>query len=112
MVMAQIGYYLPCEFASIRPCDHILSRLGTDDELESNCSTFMRELRDIGHCLSCVTDESLVIIDELGRGTCTTDGLAIAAAISEALCRSKVRQDLGPCLAFIRLGLCFLCNAL
>lgn len=96
--MAQIGYPIPCDYASITIRNDIFTRLGSDDDLESNCSSFLAELRDIVHVFHRADSKSLLIIDELGRGTAVSDGLAIATAISEVLIRQKV--SLSPFVIF------------
>jgi DNA mismatch repair protein MSH4 len=72
--MAQIGCYVPAVFASIPIRDRILSRLGTSDDMENNLSTFMTEMKEGAYILSNLTDKSLIIIDELGRGTSNLEG--------------------------------------
>lgn len=62
----------------------------------SNCSTFLKEFRDISYCLQHLTNRSLVIIDELGRGTSTADGISLTGAICEMLIQSNVF----PCIIF------------
>lgn len=84
-VMAQIGSFVPAEFARFSIVQNIFARLTMDDSVEANLSTFSVEMREMAFILRNVDDKSLVLIDELGRGTGTKDGLAIALAISEAL---------------------------
>ncbi|KAL7751014.1 MutS protein msh4 [Sorochytrium milnesiophthora] len=88
-IMAQMGSFVPAEYASHRIVDQLFSRLGNDDSLEMNASSFMLEMREAAYILQNVTDRSLVIIDELGRGTSAYDGVGIAFAICEALAQTK-----------------------
>ncbi|ROV92998.1 hypothetical protein VMCG_09027 [Cytospora schulzeri] len=87
-VMAQIGCFVPAQFASFTVCHNLFSRTSTDDSVEANMSTFSVEMRDTAFILRNINDKSLAVIDELGRGTSTRDGLAIAIAIAEALIQS------------------------
>ena len=88
-IMAQIGSFVPASYASF-PIEHqLFARISTDDSIEANVSTFAAEMREAAFILSNIDSRSLVIIDELGRGTSTRDGLAIAIAIAEALVESK-----------------------
>jgi DNA mismatch repair protein MSH6 len=79
--MAQIGCYLPCESARMTPVDRIMSRLGANDNIFAAQSTFFVELSETKKILSEATPRSLVILDELGRGTSTYDGVAVAQAV-------------------------------
>ena len=88
-IMAQVGSFLPASYASIVIRHELFARLSTDDSSLSNVSTFAAEMREMSFILKNITPRSLVIIDELGRGTSTVDGLAIAIAIAEALVDSK-----------------------
>ncbi|KAI8145098.1 muts protein 4 [Fennellomyces sp. T-0311] len=88
-IMAQAGSFVPANYASFRLCDQILSRLGNDIYVEVNTSSFMGEMREAAYIIQNVTDSSLVIIDELGKGTAPYDALGIAASISEYLIKSK-----------------------
>lgn len=88
-VMAQIGCFVPAQFASFTIVHNLFSRTSTDDSIESNMSTFSVEMRDMAFILRNINDKSLAIIDELGRGTSTRDGLAIAIAMAEALVQSS-----------------------
>ncbi|CRJ87808.1 hypothetical protein BN1723_001466 [Verticillium longisporum] len=88
-VMAQIGCFVPARYASFRIIHHIFARLSTDDSIEGNLSTFSCEMREMAFILRNVEKNSMVIIDELGRGTSTRDGLSIALAMAEALMRSR-----------------------
>ncbi|KAI1614457.1 DNA mismatch repair protein MSH4 [Exophiala viscosa] len=88
-VMAQIGSFVPATYASFPVTRQLFARVSTDDSIEADVSTFAAEMRETAFILRNVSPQSLVIIDELGRGTSTTDGLAIAVAIAEALIDSK-----------------------
>ena len=88
-ILAQIGAPLPAERAKVRLVSRICTRLGSDDDLESNASTFTVELREACYILSSLDADSLVLIDELGRGTSTICGLALTTAICERLARSR-----------------------
>ncbi|OOF95865.1 hypothetical protein ASPCADRAFT_405565 [Aspergillus carbonarius ITEM 5010] len=87
-VMAQIGCFIPAEYASFPIVHQLFARVSTSDDLEANVSTFAAEMREMAFILRNIEPRSMVIVDELGRGTSTTDGLAIAIAISEALVES------------------------
>ncbi len=93
VVLAQIGCYLPCESASLPIFDRLLVSCGTGDDMETNLSTFMAEMRRAAYILDHLTPRSLVVIDELGRGTATADGASLSYAVAEALLPH-------PCLAF------------
>lgn len=79
--MAQIGCYVPCKSALLTPIDRILSRLGANDNIFSAQSTFFVELSETQKILSNATPRSLVILDELGRGTSSYDGIAVAQSV-------------------------------
>ena len=81
--MAQIGCFVPAKHATVSVKDRILSRIGTSDDMEHNMSTFFTEMKEISYVLSNLTDGSLVIIDELGRGTSTIDGKLTAQRETE-----------------------------
>ncbi|CAE1322196.1 MSH4 [Acanthosepion pharaonis] len=81
-IMAQIGSYIPSVYASFRICDQIFSRIGSDDDLETNASTFMLEMREINYAIQNASNNSLIVIDELGRGTSAEEGLGICYAVS------------------------------
>ncbi|MEN9847154.1 MAG: mismatch repair protein MutS [Pseudomonadota bacterium] len=85
VVLAQIGSYVPAESAVVGLVDRIFARLGASDDLHEGESTFMVEMREASHILSHASHRSLVLIDELGRGTATTDGQSLAQAILEHL---------------------------
>lgn len=84
-ILAQIGSYVPAEAATIGVVDRIFARLGSADDLHEGESTFMVEMREAAHILASATARSLVLIDELGRGTATSDGQSLAQAILERL---------------------------
>jgi DNA mismatch repair protein MutS len=84
-LLAQIGSYVPAKHAQIGMCDRIFARIGAKDELAHGQSTFMVEMVESANILNHATDRSLVILDEVGRGTSTFDGLAIAWAMIEHL---------------------------
>ncbi|KAI4753592.1 hypothetical protein E4T51_13301 [Aureobasidium sp. EXF-12344] len=88
-VMAQIGCFVPAEFASFPIIKQLFARMSIDDSIEANVSTFASEMRETAFILRNMDKNSLVIIDELGRGTSPRDGLAIALAIAEALVESR-----------------------
>ncbi|OKL63802.1 DNA mismatch repair protein msh6 [Talaromyces atroroseus] len=81
VIMAQIGCYLPCQSARLSPVDRIMSRLGANDNIFAAQSTFFVELSETKKILSEATPRSLVILDELGRGTSSYDGVAVAQAV-------------------------------
>ncbi|KAJ2893500.1 hypothetical protein MKZ38_008521 [Zalerion maritima] len=87
-IMAQVGCFVPADYASLPVMQNLFARVSTDDSIESSLSTFSMEMRDVAFVLRNINEKSLAIIDELGRGTSTRDGLAIAIAISEALIKS------------------------
>ena len=82
-VMAQIGSFVPAREARIGICDKVFTRVGASDDLASGQSTFMLEMTECAHILKNATRRSLIIYDEIGRGTSTYDGMSIARAIAE-----------------------------
>jgi DNA mismatch repair protein MSH4 len=88
-VMAQIGSFVPASYASFPIMAQLFARVNMDDSIEANVSTFAAEMRETAFILRNIDRRSMVIIDELGRGTSTRDGLAIALAIAEALVESR-----------------------
>lgn len=88
-LMAQIGSFVPAKEANISICDRIFTRIGASDDLASGKSTFMVEMWEVSNILKNATRNSLVILDEVGRGTSTHDGLSIACAVIEYICKNK-----------------------
>jgi len=85
VLMAHIGSFVPAKSASITLVDRIFTRVGASDDLAAGQSTFMVEMKEVGHILKYATSKSLIILDEIGRGTATFDGLSIAWAVTEYL---------------------------
>ncbi|WP_392532915.1 DNA mismatch repair protein MutS [Nostoc sp. C117] len=82
-LMAQIGSFVPARFAKLGTCDRIFTRVGAVDDLATGQSTFMVEMNETANILNHATSRSLVLLDEIGRGTATFDGLSIAWAVAE-----------------------------
>ena len=82
-VMAQIGCFVPADSAKMPVFDAIYTRIGASDDLVSGESTFMVEMMEAGNAIKNATDKSLILFDELGRGTATFDGMALAQSIIE-----------------------------
>jgi DNA mismatch repair protein MutS len=91
VLLAHTGCYVPAEAATIGLVDRIFTRIGSSDELHAGQSTFMVEMTETANILHHATDRSLVILDEIGRGTSTLDGLSLAWAIAESLASSRCR---------------------
>jgi DNA mismatch repair protein MutS len=85
VLMAQIGSYVPAKSAEIGMVDRIFTRVGASDDLARGLSTFMVEMNETANIINNATDRSLVILDEIGRGTSTFDGLSIAWSVAEHL---------------------------
>src|SRR5207302_5604838 len=85
-IMAQMGSFVPARRAKIGSVDRLFSRVGAADDIARGRSTFMVEMVETAAILNQATERSLVILDEIGRGTATFDGLAIAWATAEHLC--------------------------
>lgn len=89
-LMTQVGSFIPAREAKICPVDKIFTRIGASDDLVSGQSTFMVEMNEVAHILKYATKHSLVILDEIGRGTSTYDGMSIARAVIE-----YIRDNIG-----------------
>lgn len=90
VLMAQIGSYIPATKANIGIVDRIFTRVGASDDLASGQSTFMVEMTEVANILRNATSDSLLILDEIGRGTSTFDGLSIAWAVVEHISNPKL----------------------
>ncbi|MBD3351182.1 MAG: DNA mismatch repair protein MutS [Candidatus Lokiarchaeota archaeon] len=91
VIMAQIGSFVPAQEAEIGLIDRVFTRVGATDDLTRGQSTFMMEMNETAEILRYATNRSLVIVDELGRGTSTTDGKSIARAVMEYLHDNKIK---------------------
>ncbi|KAK6947560.1 DNA mismatch repair protein MutS, C-terminal [Dillenia turbinata] len=89
VILAQTGCYVPARFSTIRVVDRIFTRMGTVDNLESNSSTFMTEMKETAFLMQNVSPRSLIVMDELGRATSSSDGHAIAWSCCEHLLSLK-----------------------
>jgi DNA mismatch repair protein MutS len=89
VLMAQMGGFIPAEAAEMGVCDRIFTRIGARDDLAAGSSTFMVEMVETANILHNMTDRSLVILDEVGRGTSTYDGMSIAWAVLEYLAEGQ-----------------------
>ena len=89
VLMAQMGSFVPAKKCRVGVCDAIFTRVGASDDLSSGQSTFMVEMNEVAHILKNATSKSLIILDEIGRGTSTFDGLSIAWAVAEYICNSE-----------------------
>ena len=90
VLMAQIGSFVPADQANIGICDRIFTRVGASDDLASGQSTFMVEMTEVANILRNATRNSLLILDEIGRGTSTFDGLSIAWAVVEHISNTRL----------------------
>ena len=88
-IMAQIGCFVAAESAIVPIFDGIFTRIGASDDLISGQSTFMVEMNEVNYALSHSSEKSLILFDEVGRGTATFDGMALAQAIIEYICSEK-----------------------
>ena len=90
VIMAQIGCFVPCKSCTMPIFDKIFTRIGATDDLVSGESTFMVEMKEANYAISEATEHSLILFDELGRGTATYDGMSLAQAILEYI-HDKIR---------------------
>jgi DNA mismatch repair protein MutS len=88
-IIAQIGCFVPAKHANLSICDRIFTRIGASDDLAAGKSTFMVEMWEVSNILHNATPKSLVLLDEVGRGTSTYDGLSIAWAVIEHICTDR-----------------------
>nr|XP_053629834.1 mutS protein homolog 4-like isoform X4 [Cherax quadricarinatus] len=100
-VLAQVGSFVPAEFASVRLVRQIYTHLGSEDAPENNASTFQVQMSDVAHMLSEAGQESLVLLDELGSGTSVEEGAALAWAIMEALIHAQATTVLATHALFL-----------
>lgn len=91
VLMAHMGCFVPCDEAEIGLVDRIYTRIGASDNLSQGQSTFFVEMSELAYILNTCTSKSLIILDEIGRGTSTYDGLSIAWALVEHLCKDENR---------------------
>ncbi len=89
VLMAQVGSFVPASYAKISVTDRIFTRVGASDDLAAGQSTFMVEMREVAEILRYATKDSLVVLDEVGRGTSTFDGISIARAVAEHICSAR-----------------------
>tara|TARA_B100000700_G_C15061498_1_gene866217 strand:- start:1194 stop:3815 length:2622 start_codon:yes stop_codon:yes gene_type:complete len=86
-VLAQVGSFVPANSAQIGLVDRIFTRVGASDDIRRGRSTFMMEMMEVAHILKRATGKSLILLDEIGRGTSTFDGLSIAWSVTEDICK-------------------------
>lgn len=91
VILAQVGCFIPAQSARLRISSSIFTRMGSSDSIEASASSFLVEMKEASHILKSLAKDSLVLIDELGRGTAHADGLAICWAFCEKLLDSNVR---------------------
>src|SRR6185295_14749254 len=91
-LMAQIGSFVPASSASIGVLDKIFTRVGASDNISSGESTFMVEMNETASIVNNISERSLILLDEIGRGTSTYDGISIAWSLAEFLHNNKVAR--------------------
>jgi DNA mismatch repair protein MutS len=98
VLMAQIGSFVPAKSAQIGLVDSIFTRIGASDDLAAGQSTFMVEMSEVANILENATKDSLLVFDEIGRGTSTFDGMSIARAVLEYVAdkKSSARRRFSP----------------
>lgn len=89
VILAQMGSFVPASAAKIGICDAIFTRVGASDDLATGQSTFMVEMNEVADILKNATQNSLIVLDEIGRGTSTFDGMSIARAVLEYVCKKR-----------------------
>ena len=89
VIMAQMGSFVPAEMADLCICDAVFTRVGASDDLTTGQSTFMVEMNEVAGIIKNATKNSLIILDEIGRGTSTYDGMSIARAVVEYVADKK-----------------------
>ena len=90
IILAQMGSFIPCDYAQIGIVDQIFTRVGASDDISEGQSTFMVEMVETSAIINRMTEKSLILLDEVGRGTSTYDGVAIAWALAEYLVKNKM----------------------
>ena len=90
IILAQCGSFVPCDYAQIGIVDQIFTRVGASDDISEGQSTFMVEMTETSAIINRMTEKSLILLDEVGRGTSTYDGVAIAWALAEYLVKNKM----------------------
>jgi DNA mismatch repair protein MutS len=89
-ILAQTGLFVPCTSAKLGVFDQIFSRIGSSDDLSANQSTFMVEMNETAFILENATENSLIIMDEVGRGTSTNDGVSLALSIIDYISKKNL----------------------
>ncbi|MDU3152790.1 MAG: DNA mismatch repair protein MutS, partial [Anaerococcus hydrogenalis] len=89
IILAQIGSFVPCQSARISVCDKVFTRIGASDNISKGESTFMLEMNEVSNILKNSTENSFIILDEVGRGTSSDDGLSIAMSLVDYLSKKK-----------------------
>ncbi len=94
IILAQCGSFIPCDYAQIGIVDQIFTRVGASDDISEGQSTFMVEMVETSAIINRMTEKSLILLDEVGRGTSTYDGVAIAWALAEYLVKDKMPRTI------------------